>query len=72
MPFEVITAVNIHVIILWNVTPCSVVDRYECFSGICCLYFSTVMLEAAFSYEMFVPIFQFTGRQNRGDGTFLF
>jgi hypothetical protein len=62
------TAVNIHISVLWDVTPCSVVHDYKSLRGICCLYFSTVMLEAVFSYEMFVsylPVFRASVHRRR-------
>jgi hypothetical protein len=34
--FEFLTALNINIMIRWNVTPCNVVDRYQRFGGACC------------------------------------
>ena len=34
MRLEVVTGVTMNNTVLWNVTPCSLVDVYQCFEGI--------------------------------------
>jgi hypothetical protein len=31
--FEVFTAVKIHIVVFWVLTPCSLIDRRRCFGG---------------------------------------
>jgi hypothetical protein len=33
--FQALTAVNVKVVIFWDMTPCSLVDRYRCFRRTC-------------------------------------
>jgi hypothetical protein len=57
--FEVVTVVKVKVV--WDVKPCGVVDRYHCFGGICALHLYTAQeVEAADSYETFMPTYQTT------------
>jgi hypothetical protein len=46
--------------VFWDVTLCSLVDRYQCFKGICCLHLhsSTLKVEKACSSKMLVHIYQ--------------
>jgi hypothetical protein len=50
----------------WNVTPCSLIDKYHRFGGTCCLPLqrkrmkNTLNMEASFPSETLVPIDQTT------------
>jgi len=43
MIFEVSTAMNIHVVVFWVVTPCSNFVGHERFEGPCCLHLKSEM-----------------------------
>jgi hypothetical protein len=65
--FEFLSAVTLKIAAEWNVTQCSLVDRYQCFTGTCCPYsrgqdkaFSTLKMEAAGSSETMVTTYHIT------------
>jgi hypothetical protein len=36
--YKVLTAVNMKITLFWNVIPCSLVERYQCFGRTCCFH----------------------------------
>jgi hypothetical protein len=46
----------LQIMVVGDVTLCSLVHRYQCFGGMCCLCLQVIPVEAAGSSEMFVCI----------------
>jgi hypothetical protein len=42
--FNVIVAVNVEIIVVWNVASCNLVDRYHLFGGTYCLHLQEVKI----------------------------
>jgi hypothetical protein len=40
--FEVLTSVNISIKVFWDISPCSLVDRYQSFGGAVCLHLQSI------------------------------
>jgi hypothetical protein len=59
--------------VIYDVTQCTLVNRYQYFEGTCCLYiqdtipYITTIKESGNSSEMLVPIYQTTRRYNSED-----
>jgi hypothetical protein len=52
--FVVFTAVNINITVVWYVTPCNLVGKYQFLEGICCLHLQD--RRVAYYTETLVPI----------------
>jgi hypothetical protein len=65
--FEVLAAVSTKIAVVWVVAPCSLVDVYRRFRGICCLHQIALMMEAARTSETFINFYQTTRRYNPED-----
>jgi hypothetical protein len=57
-------AMNMPIVDLWFVTPCSIVDGYQRFQGI---FSSTLKMGATYISETLVTIYQFTRWHNLED-----
>jgi hypothetical protein len=56
--FEVLMVVNVKIIVFWDVTRCSLVDRYQRFTQTYCLHLQDRNTERAGSSEIFIPPYQ--------------
>jgi hypothetical protein len=69
--FEVLTAVSTKMAVFWVVSPCSLVEVYQRFRGLCCLHHQgnefTLMMEAARTSETLVNFYQTKRRYNPED-----
>jgi hypothetical protein len=65
--FQVLAAASMKMAVFWVVAPCSLVEDYRRFRGVCCLLLIALMMEAVSTSEMSVNFYQTIRRYNPED-----